>query len=72
MRLTQELAGNIIITMTNIAYTESVNWETSIPLVNLWTVRPSEAFEAKGVPPERSGAAIVDEYADDLRRLADA
>ena len=58
--------------MTAIAYTETVRWQTSMPLVDMRTVRASEAFEAKGVPPERSGASIVDEYADDLRQLADA
>ena len=38
--------------------TESARWQTSMPLVDMLTVRTSESVEAKGVPPERSGASI--------------
>jgi hypothetical protein len=58
--------------MSAIAYTESPRWETLLPIVDMRTVRAREAVEANGVPPERSGASIVDEFADDLRQLADA
>jgi hypothetical protein len=70
--LTWAPEGHNITVMSAIAYTESPRWQTSMPIVDMRTVRTQEAFQAIGVPPERSGASIVDEFAEDLRQLADA
>ena len=62
--------------MTVIEYTELIRWETQLPRLAQETLKlflQEERFVSVGTPVDRHlGASIVDEFAEDLRRLADA
>ncbi len=51
-----------------------ITWATAVPRVLMVQKlhRADRFVSTGGTPPERIGAAIVDEFADDLRQLGDA
>jgi hypothetical protein len=61
--------------MSSIVIDERVHWSLwTDEVIDLPAVMASEVlvFTSTGSPAEHVGAAIVDDFADDLRRLADA
>jgi hypothetical protein len=59
-------------TLNATTHINASRWETVIPIVDVHVVRSKVVVASTGAPPERSGAAIVDEFAEDLRLLADS
>jgi hypothetical protein len=58
--------------MTVIDYKESIRWETQLPVAED-KLLVTEEFVSVATPVDRHlGSSIVDEFAEDLRRLADA
>jgi hypothetical protein len=58
--------------MSVLEITDTPRWEVWTEFVDIRLVQQVENVTSTGTPPERVGAAIVDQFADDLRRLADA
>jgi hypothetical protein len=64
--------------MSAILNTPQIEWQTETPALQrvenvMLVLQRVEKFESVGTPSVRSlGASIVDEFAQDLRRLADA
>jgi len=60
-----------------ITTSRSVSWQSNLAdltqVMSVFSLQRVERFVSVGTPAERNlGAAIVDAFADDLRRLADA
>jgi len=59
--------------MSAIDVRDSTHWETWTEMIpDTPGLRRVEELQSTGTPAERSSASIVDDFADDLRRLADA